>query len=220
MCAAPGGKTFVALQEGAKVFACDISQDRIDRMYENLERLKFNKNQIFVRRIDLTENSLVQKDVDKFIQRCSIDEKNSVKNQLFDILLLDAPCTSSGLIRKHPDIRWLINEQSLSKNTYIQSQLLKEAAKYLRDGGILLYAVCSVFLEEGQKMVGNFIQESSINTSWTFLDSYSACLPIGDEDGFQSFVLKKTVLNKKVLRRIQTLIVNNLLNTDFKQLKQ
>ena len=196
MCAAPGGKTFVALQKGAKVFACDISQARIDRMYENLFRLKFTKNQIFVRNIDLSEKSISQKDIGKFIDRCNITDQKFIENQLFDIVILDAPCTSSGLIRKHPDIRWLINEQSLSKNTYIQSLLLKEVDKYLRDGGIVLYAVCSVFLEEGQKMVSNFIQESSINTSWTILDTSSAGLPIGDEDGFQYFVLQKNSNNQ------------------------
>ena len=156
MCAAPGGKTFRALQKGAKVFACDMSQGRIDTMYQNFERLKFTKNQVFTKKINWISEDLHENDFDKFVQRTNLYENNALKNQTFDLIILDAPCTASGLIRRHPDIRWNQNEQNLNKNLYIQNIILTRSQQYLKNGGLLLYAVCSVYVEEGQKMVRSF----------------------------------------------------------------
>ena len=196
MCAAPGGKSFLALEKGCKVFACDVSQSRIDTLYQNIERLQFDKKQIFTKVMDWLEDDLPIQDYHKYLNRCFIQNDIQLTNHTsdditFDIVILDAPCSSSGLIRRHPEIRWLLSQQAIQKNAYIQQCMLQKAQHYVREGGILLYAVCSVFLEEGQKMVGNFLNSSDIVDSWTLLDYQISSPPIGDEDGFQSFVLQK-----------------------------
>jgi 16S rRNA (cytosine967-C5)-methyltransferase len=82
------------------------------------------------------------------------------KDQLFDAILLDAPCTASGIVRRHPDIRWLRRETDVAQLAGIQSHLLATLWQMLKPGGRLLYCTCSVFKAEGQDQVEVFISNN------------------------------------------------------------
>lgn len=127
-CAAPGGKTAQLIEAGAEVVALDRSPNRIRRLRENLSRLRL-------------EAEIVTADA---------TEWNSPP---LDAILLDAPCTATGTIRRHPDIAWLKQEQDVAQVIGLQERLLLKASALLRPGGVLVYCTCSLEPEEGEQMV-------------------------------------------------------------------
>jgi 16S rRNA (cytosine967-C5)-methyltransferase len=125
LCAAPGGKTLQLAAAGAQVTAVDISGRRMIRVGENLARAGLSAE-------------LVTSDVSKW----TTDEK-------FDAILLDAPCSGTGTLRRHPDIAWLKDEEDIGRLSLTQDRLLVSAVDLLKPGGTLVYAVCSLQEDEG-----------------------------------------------------------------------
>ncbi|MEX9612440.1 MULTISPECIES: 16S rRNA (cytosine(967)-C(5))-methyltransferase RsmB [Providencia] len=138
LCAAPGGKTthILELAPKAHVLAVDIDEHRLKRVKENLLRLK-------------QQAAVVQGDGTKPEQWADA--------QLFDRILLDAPCSATGVIRRHPDIKWLRRDSDINELTTLQSQILESIWPYLKVGGTLVYATCSVMPEENSLQVKNFL---------------------------------------------------------------
>ena len=128
LCAAPGGKTAQLAFAGANVTAVDRSPARINRLRENLARL-------------------------------SLDAETVVADALewdggpFDAVLVDAPCSSTGTIRRHPDVPWLKSEADISVLTSLQQRLLDRAVGLLKPGATLVYCVCSLEPEEGENQI-------------------------------------------------------------------
>jgi 16S rRNA (cytosine967-C5)-methyltransferase len=94
--------------------------------------------------------------------------------QLFDAILLDAPCTASGIVRRHPDVRWLRRESDIAQLAALQQRLLKALWPLVRPGGHLLYCTCSLFLAEGSEQVQTFLAN---NTDAALLPSPGHLMP-------------------------------------------
>ncbi len=127
LCAAPGGKTAQLAHAGARVVAIDRSPARMARLRDNLTRL------------GLAADTVVADAVDW----------QGTEPGGFDGVLLDAPCSSTGTIRRHPDIAWLRQEADIAALTALQKRLLQKAASLLKPGGMLIYCTCSLEPEEG-----------------------------------------------------------------------
>lgn len=128
LCAAPGGKTAQLAQAGARVTAVDRSANRLVRVRENLMRLGLHADMIAA---DVTE----------------------WQGGPFDAVLVDAPCSSTGTIRRHPDVGWLKSEADLAQLVGLQNRLLNRAVALTRPGGTIVYCVCSLEPEEGEQQI-------------------------------------------------------------------
>ncbi|WP_425271818.1 16S rRNA (cytosine(967)-C(5))-methyltransferase RsmB [Rodentibacter heidelbergensis] len=144
-CAAPGGKTthILELAPQAKVIALDIEAQRLKRVEENLTRLN---QQATVVCGDATQP-------DEWLAEIG---QSAVQ---FDRILLDAPCSATGVIRRHPDIKWLRQETDIAQLTALQNNILKALWAKLKPNGILLYATCSVLPEENHEQIRTFLSE-------------------------------------------------------------
>ena len=141
-CAAPGGKTCHILEYSPKIksmTAIDIEASRLERVKENLQRLNL-------------QATIVAGDASK--------PEKWWDGQLFDRILLDAPCSGTGVIRRHPDIKWLRKSQDIAVLTKLQQDILKNSWSLLKPGGTLLYATCSILPEENSQQVLNFIEKN------------------------------------------------------------
>jgi 16S rRNA (cytosine967-C5)-methyltransferase len=128
LCAAPGGKTAQLALAGAAVTAVDRSEGRLARLRQNLSRLQL-------------EAETIKADAAAW------------QGGPFDGVLVDAPCSSTGTIRRHPDIPWLKSEVDLVKLAALQTRLLDRAAALLKPGGVLVYCTCSLEKEEGEDQI-------------------------------------------------------------------
>jgi 16S rRNA (cytosine967-C5)-methyltransferase len=128
LCAAPGGKTLQLAQAGAQVTAIDRSEPRLVRLRENLERCRLAAEVIAA---DAAEWS----------------------GGPFDAVLVDAPCSSTGTIRRHPDIAWLKRAADLAPLIALQRRLLERAITLVRPGGCVVFCTCSLEPEEGEHLV-------------------------------------------------------------------
>lgn len=126
MCAAPGGKTMQLAAAGARVTALDASEPRMKRLRENLSRTRLEARTVVA------------------------DAVTWRPAQRFDAVLLDAPCSASGIFRRHPDVLHLKTLAELDRLVDAQRRLLARAAELLKPGGVLVYAVCSLEREEGE----------------------------------------------------------------------
>ncbi len=137
-CAAPGGKTAHLLElADLKLTALDSDPLRLPRVQDTLNRLQLQAT------LKLGDARLPQTWWD---------------GQLFDAILLDAPCTASGIVRRHPDVRWLRRADDVGHLAQIQAQMLHALWPLLAPGGRLLYATCSIFKAEGQEQIDAFLQ--------------------------------------------------------------
>jgi 16S rRNA (cytosine967-C5)-methyltransferase len=127
LCAAPGGKTLQLAAAGWQVTALDSSKRRLERLGDNLKRTGLAAE-------------VVQADALKW-----------EPEELFDAILLDAPCTATGTARRHPDVLHRIGARQIDEMVEIQSAMLERAAGWLKPGGTLVYAVCSLEPEEGEE---------------------------------------------------------------------
>ena len=180
-CAAPGGKTAHLLElADCDVTALDVDAKRCERMAQNLQRLGLRAQ-------------IVVGDAAK--------PASWWDGELFDGILLDAPCTASGIVRRHPDVRWLRRPGDVAQLAGIQSQLLKTLWPLLQPGGRLVYCTCSVFRAEGEAQIQTFLAH---HTDAGLLPSPGHLLPQtsasslvfpdnlpGEHDGFYYAVLEK-----------------------------
>ena len=181
-CAAPGGKTghLLECRPEAQVLALDVDPVRCERIQQNLDRLKV-KAQI--------------------VAADAAQPADWWDGQSFDGILLDAPCTASGIGRRHPDVRWLRRESDVAQLAAIQAKLLKALWPLVKPGGRLLYCTCSVFKAEGESQIQTFVQH---NTDAQILPSPGHLTPssatsetslrdnvMGEHDGFYYALLEK-----------------------------
>jgi 16S rRNA (cytosine967-C5)-methyltransferase len=183
-CAAPGGKTAHLLEAhaGAQVLALDSDAGRLERVDETLARL------------GLSERART---------RCANAAQPSSwwDGECFDAILLDAPCSASGIVRRHPDIRWLRRPTDIPALAQVQLGLLLALWPLLKPGGVLLYATCSVFKSEGQAVIDAFLQRPQAATARIVrgapghllpgADNPSAVGPATDGDGFFYALLRR-----------------------------
>jgi 16S rRNA (cytosine967-C5)-methyltransferase len=133
LCAAPGGKTAQLAAAGAVVTAVDSNAPRLMRLKENLARLSLEADVV------------------------SADLRTWTPDAPFDAILLDAPCTSTGTIRRQPDVAWLKRPKDVASLADLQAKLLKRAAAWVKPGGMLVYSTCSLEPEEGEDRVAAFL---------------------------------------------------------------
>jgi 16S rRNA (cytosine967-C5)-methyltransferase len=138
LCAAPGGKTAQLVHGGAHVTAVERSPLRLARLRDNLDRLK------------LTAETVVAD---------AAEWQGTPEG--FDGVLLDAPCTATGTIRRHPDVAWLKQEADIAALAGVQRRLLRHAASLLAPGGTLIYCTCSLEPEEVEGAVDGLLAEEA-----------------------------------------------------------
>ncbi len=134
LCAAPGGKTAQLVHAGAQVTAVDRSPNRVARLRENLARLSLTADTAVA---DATEWP--------------------PDGDLFDGVLIDAPCAATGTIRRHPDVAWLKQESDIGALAAVQKRMLQKAVTLLRPGGTLVYCTCSLEPEEGEQAIASIL---------------------------------------------------------------
>jgi 16S rRNA (cytosine967-C5)-methyltransferase len=173
-CAAPGGKTGHLLElADAEVLALEVDARRAQRIQSNAQRLGLTP---------------------QVVTADASQPDTWWDGKPFDLILLDAPCTASGIVRRHPDIRWLRRESDIGQLALIQKRILMALWPLVRPGGRLLYCTCSLFLAEGQDQAQAFLAN---NTDACLLPSPGHLLPqsavsagvvpdnpLGDHDGF------------------------------------
>ena len=133
LCAAPGGKTAQLVLAGASVVAVDSSKTRLSLLAENLARLGLKAEQVLA------------------------DAATWQPGELFDAVLLDAPCSSTGTVRRHPDIPYIKSPKDIEALAALQARLLDNAASLLKPGGKLVYSTCSLEPEEGEAQIAAFL---------------------------------------------------------------
>jgi len=137
-CAAPGGKTtFIAqlMNNEGRIVAHDVSEERLKLVHENCKRLG-------VTCVEAIQNS-----------------KFRIQNSKFDRILVDVPCSNTGVMRRRVDLRWRIQPEEIGRLCAAQLDLLKQAALQLKPGGVLVYSTCSLEPEENQEVVKQFLSE-------------------------------------------------------------
>lgn len=138
-CAAPGGKTVHLLEQAdISLLALDIAESRLDKIAQNLSRSQH-------------QAELKQADV--------LEVESWWDGTAFDRILLDAPCSASGVIRRHPDIKLLRKPGDIAELVKVQQQMLQRLWPLLKSGGMLLYATCSVLPEENTLQLQHFLQQ-------------------------------------------------------------
>ena len=140
LCAAPGGKTAQLIQAGARVTAVDRSPGRMARLRDNLTRLALEAETVVADAVEW-------------------QGRNSGEG--FDGILVDAPCASTGTIRRHPDVAWLRQEADIGAMMALQKHLLQRAVALLRPGGTLVYCTCSLEPEEGEQAISALLDSES-----------------------------------------------------------
>ena len=180
-CAAPGGKTGHLLEMGVvNVTALDVDAQRCARIHDNLARLGLSAK-------------VLAADAGKPAEWWD--------GEAFDLILLDAPCSASGIVRRHPDVRWLRRESDIAQLAALQQRLLQTLWPLVKPGGRLLYCTCSVFAAEGRESIETFLTH---NTQVQLVPSPGHLIPgkienmstvrdnpAGDHDGFYYALLHK-----------------------------
>lgn len=183
-CAAPGGKTahLLELVDSQKLVAIDSDRQRVKRIDENLARLRLNFAHVQVLTADAAH------------------PEQWTNGQQFDAILLDAPCTATGVIRRHPDIKLLRKASDVAQTVALQAQILAALWPTLKVGGRLLYATCSVLKAENELQIGSFVhhtanaKEIAIVADWGLERPHGRQLfpSINGGDGFYYALLEKT----------------------------
>ncbi|MBS7541059.1 RsmB/NOP family class I SAM-dependent RNA methyltransferase [Ancylobacter lacus] len=135
LCAAPGGKTAQLAAAGAEVVALDRSGPRLKRLAQNLARLNLAA-------------TVVEADATRW------------EGGPFDAVLIDAPCSATGTLRRHPDVAWTKGPQDVASLAALQARLLDHAAGLLRPGGVLVYSTCSLEPDEGERQIERLLAQS------------------------------------------------------------
>jgi 16S rRNA (cytosine967-C5)-methyltransferase len=136
-CAAPGGKTMQLAAAGHDVTALDRSESRLARLCDNLERTGLKAQTMVADALDWTPV------------------------EAFDAVLLDAPCSATGTFRRHPEVLYRARPAVIGQSAELQARLLSRAADWVKPGGSLVYAVCSLEPQEGEERIDSFLYERS-----------------------------------------------------------
>ncbi|BGI50854.1 MAG: 16S rRNA (cytosine(967)-C(5))-methyltransferase RsmB [Arsenophonus endosymbiont of Ceratovacuna japonica] len=180
LCAAPGGKTTYILEIAPKanVLAVDINKIRIKYIQDNLNRLKLYA---------------------KIIVGDGRKPHEWILNKNFDRILLDVPCSSTGIIRRHPDIKWLRKPKDIIKLIKLQYEILESIWPYLKNNGILVYSTCSILPDENKEQIQKFISNHPDAYLSNNIESYKQILPskYGGDGFFYASLIKNntTILN-------------------------
>lgn len=163
-CAAPGGKTAHLLERrpDLHLLALDADPARLAKVDDTLRRLGLAGPQVATRAADARQTATWW------------------DGEPFDAILLDAPCTASGIVRRHPDIRWLRRPEDVSALARTQAELLEALWPLLKPGGRLLYATCSLFQDEGRGQIDAFLQRATPDGPRVAKDSPGHLLPLPD----------------------------------------
>ncbi len=183
-CAAPGGKTchLLETQQNINLLALDNKKNRLAKINENLSRLSLS---------------------------CQLKTADASELQTWwdgesvDRILIDAPCSGSGVIRRHPDIKWSRQQLDLEQLVDMQQRLLQQLWQVLRPGGVLLYATCSILPEENQNQIAWLtsqqadVEEYPIDAAWGCASRYGRTILPGEAnmDGFYYARLRKITLD-------------------------
>jgi 16S rRNA (cytosine967-C5)-methyltransferase len=176
-CSAPGGKTGHMLEiADIELVSIDQQKNRLYKVKENLERLHLHA----------------------YLKCADLAAVNTWWNEkLFDRILLDAPCSASGVVRRHVDIKWLRRPRDIEMFAKQQEAMLEAMWQLLKKGGKLLYATCSIFYDENQKVINHFIKEhtDAKEVEWSVDSEYSKyenqLIPSENHDGFFYALLEK-----------------------------
>ncbi len=169
-CAAPGGKTAHLLElADCEIVALELDGARLGKIGGNLDRLRLHSDKVKITRGDASKTAWWD-------------------GRLFDKILLDAPCSASGIVTRHPDIPFLRREADVKSLQLRQRGILTQAWKMLKPNGLLLYVTCSVFPEEGEAQAIWFAAEHSDALR---LSAPGQILPSGTNDGFFYALFKK-----------------------------
>ncbi len=169
-CAAPGGKTAHLLELAqCEMIALELDGQRLGKIGGNLDRLRLQSDDVRVVRGDASKTAWWD-------------------GKLFDKILLDAPCSASGIVSRHPDIPFLRREADIKALQLRQRAILEQAWKMLKIGGTLLYVTCSVFPEEGEEQAAWFVNE---HADALRLSAPGQILPAELNDGFFYALFKK-----------------------------
>jgi 16S rRNA (cytosine967-C5)-methyltransferase len=181
-CAAPGGKAAHLLElADIDLLALDIDAARLQRVQDNLQRLRL-------------QATLRVGDASK--------PDTWWSGEPFDAILVDAPCTASGIVRRHPDIRWLRRPDDVDRLAQVQAEMLDALWPLLAPGGSLLFATCSIFAAEGRLHRAAFLQRHGAGAEWSDAPGTGHLLPLSDNgahaepalhDGFFYALLRKPV---------------------------
>jgi len=156
LCAAPGGKTVMAaqqMQDTGEIVAEDSDNDRLERVRQNAQRLGAT-----------------------CIRLAKVQERKSIASGLFDRVLVDAPCSNTGVMRRRVELRWRIQPAEVRRLSELQLALLQQAAQRVKPGGVLVYSTCSLEPEENGAVMKRFVEA----TPGAALESERELTPIND----------------------------------------
>lgn len=179
-CAAPGGKSCHILERtpGIRLVAVDNDSKRLERVNQNLQRLGLDA-QLFVG------------------DAAAIG--SWWQGPQFDRILLDAPCSATGVIRRHPDIKWLRKAADIAELSHLQAQILDHCWQWLKPGGILLYATCSIMPEENHQQIAAFLARTADAELQAITASQENCSPdwqiLPGQDNMDGFYYAKLQKN-------------------------
>lgn len=140
-CAAPGGKTAHILERAdVQMWALDIEPQRLARVQQNLMHLQLMSDKVHL------------------LQADAADTASWWDGQYFDVIMADVPCTASGIVRRHPDIKWLRQYEDIGKTAALQRQIVQALWQTLAPGGYFLYITCSIFPQEGEEQAAFIMQ--------------------------------------------------------------
>ncbi|WP_019000497.1 16S rRNA (cytosine(967)-C(5))-methyltransferase RsmB [Succinimonas amylolytica] len=184
-CAAPGGKSTLILEKFPDLkllVALDNDKKRLSRIQDNLERLRLSCKIVFG-------------------DACANPESWSPVPE-YDVILLDAPCSATGVIRRHPDIRWIRTEAEIHNIIAIQRKIIRNIWKVLKTGGTLLYTTCSIIPDENSGIIRDFLKEYPDAKLWPVSENESPDNPglqrlPGDYGGDGFFYARIKKLPKK-----------------------
>lgn len=166
LCAAPGGKSLLIaekMQNTGKLHSCDLSPKRLKTIEENLKGFSFAEIEV----VDAT--------------------KTNFEDEYFDGILLDVPCSNTGVIRRKTDVRWSYSAKKLREIIEIQKSILAASARLVKKGGRIIYSTCSIDPEENEEVVNKFLES---NSEFTLKDQ-NTLYPCEEHDGAFAACLMK-----------------------------
>lgn len=168
VCAAPGGKTAYFAEKGARVRSRDISEDKLELIRENVERLKIDDRVICERKDALVRDT------------------NSIG--VYDIVLCDVPCSGLGVMGRKNDIKYRVSPQDLVALSKMGLKMLNVSSEYVKHGGILSYSTCTINPEENERNVERFLKD---NKEYEKIEERLFLQGRDDTDGFYYCIMKR-----------------------------